>query len=244
MPPRTVLMPIGLLLLSVTEIPAVEIPAEHHPWSRFQPGSWQSVRVTTESFGADQAKSVEIKTVTTRLIKTEPDGIVLAREEKVGDRITKQAPRKYAWDGSTPNNSTRTKYSLGEVLIEGKTFACQTHLLTTRTDGTTTVTKSWYCPDHGPYFLKRLTRITGQRRQTTLTTVINRLVKHQALNREFDCWKSETRDATPGTTTETTSYHSLQVPGGLVTSMSQVNDRQGGRQATVKMELIAYEISR
>ncbi|MEO1999899.1 MAG: hypothetical protein ABGZ17_32045 [Planctomycetaceae bacterium] len=241
---RTMLMVIGLLLLSARETDAVEIPAEHHPWSRFQPGSWQSVRVTTESFGADQAKSVDIKIITTRLIKTETDGFVLAREAKVGDRISKQETHKYAWDGSTTNTTTRTRYSLGEVLIEGKTFACQTHLLTTRTDGTTTVTKSWYCPDHAPYFLKRLTRVTGQRRQTTLTTVINRLVKQRALNREFDCWKSEIRDATPGTTTETTSYHSLQVPGGLVTSMAQINDRQQGRKATVKMELIAYEISR
>jgi hypothetical protein len=241
---RATLIAIGLLLTGAPPTEAVEIPAKHHDWGRFQPGSWQRLKVTTEIFGADNSRSLEIKVITTRLVKVESDGYVLAREEKSGDRVSKQQPRKYAWDGSTTNATTRTRYSLGEVLIQGTTHACQTHLLTTRTDDTTTVTKSWYCPDHAPYFLKRLTRVTGPQRQTTLTTVVKRVAKHAAMNREFDCWKSETRDATPTATTEITSYHSLEVPGGLVASTAEVNDRQQGRKGTIRIELIAFEISR
>ncbi len=235
---------VSLWLLPAVIASAVEIPPAQHPWGRFKPNSWQRVRVTTEAFGSENLKTVTTKVITTRLVKVESDGYVVSREVKTGDRVTKRSTVKHAWDGSTPNDSTREKYSLGEVPVEGKTYACQTQLLTTEADGITTVTKSWYCPDHSPYFLKRLTRVTGQRRQTTITTVIRRAVTKSVLNREFDCWESETKDSTPNTTTTTTTYGSSKVPGGLVLSESEVNDKQQGQLRKVRVELIAFEVAR
>lgn len=234
----------ALWLVSTVHVFAVEIPPAHHSWGRFKPNSWQRVRVTTETFGSENSKSVTTKVITTRLIKVETDGYVVSREEKSGDQVTKRTKVKHAWDGSTPNDSTREKYSLGEVQVEGKTFTCQTQLLTTEDDGKTIVTKSWYCPDHAPYFLKQLTRVTGKRRQTTITTVIRRAVTKSALNRELDCWESETKDSTPNRTTTTTTFNSAKVPGGLVLSESEVNDKQQGHLQKVRVELIAYEVAR
>lgn len=241
---RTFLIGTVLWIVSAVNAVAVETPPAHHSWGRFKPGSWQRVRVTTETFGSGDSKSVEIIVITTRLIKVEADGYVVSCEEKAGDRVTKRTMAKYAWDGSMPNDSTREKFSLGEVQIEGKTYACQTQLVTTKADGITTVTKSWYCPDHAPYFLKRLTRVTGQHRETTVTTVIRRAVTKSVLNRKFDCWESETKYSTPDTTSATTTYSSLKVPGGLVLSQSEVSGRQQGRKKKVHVELIAFEAAR
>ena len=101
---RTFLIGTVLWFVCAANALAVEIPPAHHPWGRFKPNSWQRVRVTTETFGSENSKSVEIKVITTRLIKVEADGYVVSREEKIGDQAAKRTTAKYAWDGSMPND--------------------------------------------------------------------------------------------------------------------------------------------
>src|SRR2546426_371543 len=60
---------------------ALDIPAEHHPWGRFQPGSWARTRLTRFEIGADGGEKVAGVTVTTtRLEKVVPEGVTLTVE--------------------------------------------------------------------------------------------------------------------------------------------------------------------
>ena len=238
------LLAIGVCLAATQTAVAVEIPAEQHPWGRFKPGSWQRVRVTTESFSADGGKSMEVRHVTTRLVEVRADGIVLSRETETGDEKKTGPDLHVGWDGSVINDSTREKYSLGEIKIEGKSFACQTQTVTTEIDGETLVTKSWYSPDHAPWFLKRLTRRTGKERRHTVMDVTKRAVTRKVLDRDIPCWESVTHFSTSGGRRKTVSVSSLQLPGGLVYSQSEGFNSDSARNERVVTELVAFEIAR
>ena len=238
---RSAVLVLMLLCTVAMQSSAVEIPPAHHPWGRFEPGSWQRLRVTTEVFGSGDGKSVGITEITTRLIKVEKDGVILTREIKDGDQTTTQDKVKYAWDGSQPNDTTDVGYSVDEMDVEGSTYACQTHRLTTKGDGITTITKSWYSPDYAPYFLKRMVRVTGKRRETSSMRVTRFVTQREVLDKKLTCWESETITSSPASAARTTTFSSLDVPGGVVFSESEVRDKQQGVSEHVRIELIAYE---
>jgi hypothetical protein len=231
-------------LACASEAAAVEIPPAHHPWGRFPPNSWQRVRVITESFGPGDGKSVEITDVTTRLVKVEGDGVVLTREEKNGDRTAREENVKYAWDGSNSNETTREKYSIGEVDLKGTTYVCQTQQVTTEHEGATTVSKSWYCPDHSPYLLKKLTRVSGKQHKTSAMRVTRLAVMRNVIDQPRLCWEAKTIETTPTDVTRTTTFRTMEVPGGLVACESEIHDKQGGLMRRVRVELIAFEVAR
>ena len=239
-------LPYSLVLLFcplITHVIAVEIPPEHHPWGRLQPGSWSRVRVATETFGGGNSSS-EIAIITTTLVRVEEDGVVLTREVKTGDEVTREEGVKYAWDGTKRNPRTQEKYSLGEVDVDGKTYACQTHIRTTKDEFGDQIVKSWYSPDQSPYFLKRITRVTGTSPQTTSMRVIRLAVTRMVLDKPLVCWQSETKFSSASDKATTMGYHSIDIPGGLVSSESEVIHPQQGTKQRLRQELIEYEALR
>jgi hypothetical protein len=233
------LIAIGLLACSV-EAFAVEIPTEHHPWGRFQPDSWSRVRVVTETLGAGTSSS-QITIITTTLVRVDEDGVVLTRETKIGDKVTREENVKYAWDGAKSDPSTQEKYGLGEVDVDRKTYACQTHTRTTKDNLGSYVVKSWYSPDQSPYFLKRIMRVSGKHPETTSMRVIRLSVTRTTLEKPIVCWQSETKFSGRSEKGTTISYHSMDVPGGLVSSETEVTHPQQGTKRRSRQELIEYE---
>ncbi|MDA1053995.1 MAG: hypothetical protein O3C40_26395 [Planctomycetota bacterium] len=231
------------LFALAVEARAVEIPPEHHPWGRLQPGSWSRVRVVTETFGGGKSSS-EISIITTTLVRVEEDGVVLTREAKTGDEVTREENVKYAWDGTRSDPNTQEKYSLGEVDVDGKTYACQTHIRTTKDEVADREVKSWYSPDQSPYFLKRLTRVTGESPETTSMRVIRLAVTQTVLDKPLVCWQSETKFSSASDKATTTGYYSIEIPGGLVSSDSEVIHPQQGTKQRLRQELIEYEVIR
>ena len=222
----------------------VEIPSVHHPWGRFAPGSWQRLRVTTESFSSGAEKRVHVAEITTSLVGVLEDGVILTREVHSGGEVHRDEKVKYAWDGSRPNDTTREKYSLGEVDIEGKTYTCQTWVLTTQREKQKRVVKTWYCPDHSPFLLKHLIRVTGEDRHTVSTRVTRLALKKEIQNRQLDVWETQTFISKPTTATRMTSLHSPDIPGGLVFSSSESRDGQQGLSQRVVRELVAHRVVR
>ncbi|MBP87058.1 MAG: hypothetical protein CMJ64_10140 [Planctomycetaceae bacterium] len=241
---RCLLNSLGLLVCSfITNTLAVEIPPEQHPWGRFQPDSWSRVRVVSETFGGGKSSS-EITIITTTLVSVEEDGVVLTRETKTGDEEAREENVKYDWDGSKSDPKTQEKYSLGEVDVDGKTYACQTHIRTTKDGFGDRYVKSWYSPDQSPYFLKQLTRLSGKSPETTSMRVLRLAVTQTVLDKPVVCWQSETRLSGLSDKSMTTSYHSMDVPGGLVSSEAEVLHPQQGTKRRIRRELIEYEAIR
>jgi hypothetical protein len=234
-----VLIGFGLFACSIEAL-AVEIPVEHHPWGRFRPGSWSRVRVVTETFAGGKSSS-RIAIITTTLVRVEEDGVLLTRETRIGDKVTREENVKYAWDGTKSDANTQEKYGLGEVDVDRRTFACQTHTRTTKDDLGSCNVKSWYSPDQSPYFLKRIKRVAGKHLETTSMRVVRLTVTRAALDKPITCWQGETKFSGPSEKGTTTSYHSMDVPGGLVSSETEVTHPQQGIKRRSRQELIAYE---
>ena len=237
---------LGIVLCSLPHFAAgAELPPDHHPWGRFAPGSWQRLRVTSETFSPGAKKAVRVEEITTSLIRVLEDGVVLSREVRHDDRVQHEEKIKFGWDGSRPNDSTREKYSLGEVDVEGKTYTCQTWVVTTQHKEQTRVVKTWYCPDYAPFLLKRLVRVTGGQDRHTISTRVTRLaMKKEIQQRPFEVWESQTIVSRPTTITRITSYHSPEVPGGLVLSSSEVRDGQQGLTRRIVRQLVGQQIVR
>ena len=237
---------LGVFLFSLPLLAqSAELPPEHHPWGRFAPGSWQRLRVTSETYSADAQKVVRVEEITTSLVRVLEDGVMLAREVRHGDEVRREEKIRFGWDGSRPNDSTREKYSLGEVDVEGKTYTCQTWNTTTQHEDQRHVIKTWYCPDHAPYLLKRLVRVTGGQDRHTASTRVTRLaVKKEIQKRLLEVWETQTIVSRPTTITRITSYHSPEVPGGLVQSSSEVRDGQQGLTRRIVRQLVGQQIVR
>ena len=231
---------VGLLCCLNACAVAVEIPHKQHPWGRFQPSSWSRVRVVTETFSGGKSSS-EISLITTTLVRVEEDGVFLMRKTKTDGNVTSEENLKYAWDGSKSDPKTKETYSLGEVDVDGRTYACQTHIRTTKQGTNERVVKSWYSPDKSPYFLKRITRQTGDHSTTNSMRVIRLAVAKKVLDKPLLCWQSETKFTGPADKSTTVSYHSMDVPGGLVSSESEAIHPQQGTKQRVQVELIEYE---
>ena len=237
---------LGVFLVSLPWLAqSAELPPEHHPWARFAPGSWQRLRVTSETYSAEAQKVIRVEEITTSLVRVLEDGVVLAREVRQGDSVRREKQTMFGWDGSRTNESTREDYSLGEVDVEGKTYTCQTWNTTTQHEDQRHVIKTWYCPDHAPYLLKRLVRVTGGQDRHTASTRVTRLaVKKEIQKRLLEVWETQTIVSRPTTITRITSYHSPEVPGGLVQSSSEVRDGQQGLTRRIVRQLVGQQIVR
>ena len=71
---------LGVFLVSLPWLAqSAELPPEHHPWARFAPGSWQRLRVTSETYSAEAQKVIRVEQITTSLVRVLEDGVVRAR---------------------------------------------------------------------------------------------------------------------------------------------------------------------
>jgi hypothetical protein len=245
-----------LLLLGACPAVAeeVEIPREHHPWSRFEPGSWTRFRQLSETT-QDGQTTARIDETTTTLVGVHKDGFELIRDVKSGDTTLKGKPVRYLWDGTIAlDDATReklqqlgqpiretVKFSLGEVDVDGKTYACQTHERVAGDGVVSRTIKSWYSPDQSPYFLKRIDRVTAGRPRLTVMRVTKTSGTRNVLGKEVVGWQSETLHSAPQVKSETTAFHSMEIPGGVVSSEMVRLDAGQGIKKTIKREVVAFE---
>jgi len=225
---------------------ALDIPAKHHAWGRFQPGSWVRLRETLLSVGADGKETIHSTTVTIiRLEHVDADGVTLGREVTLGDGEPTASSAALGWDGLPRDVERATKLSLGEIKIGGITFICQTHVLKTRDEeGATTETKWFYCPDRSPYLLKRIARTEGEAKRFVSFEVLELGVPRQVLGQERSAAKFSLIENTAQRSSKGTGYLVDEVPGGLVEFEAEIRDSgKEGRLHRRRVVLEAYEVA-
>lgn len=242
--------------LAATPSLALDIPAEHHAWGRFAPGSWARWRLTTYVTDAGGNERIEqVATITTRLEQVEPDGVTLTRETRIdGEAATETA--RYGWDDLPIESPRKTRLSLGEVKIMGTTYVCQTHEVTSSgpeaaaegeeaaEPARTTETKWWYCPDRAPYLLKKIARSKGPGARFASWEVTRFGVPRQVLEQERPCTEATLIENTPQQSTKSTVFLAEGVPGGVVYRESETRDKaRQGLIERARLELEAYEVS-
>jgi hypothetical protein len=224
---------------------ALDIPAKHHVWGRFQPGSWVQLRETWLSVGGDGKETIRSTTVSTvRLERVEADGVTLGREDKVGDGEPTASLATLGWDELPRDVERATKLSLGEIKIGGKTYICQTHVVKTSDQpGATSETKWFYCPDQSPYLLKRIARTEGEAKRFVSFEVLELGVPRQVLGQERSAAKFSLIENTAQRSSKGTGYMVDDVPGGLVEFEAEIRDN--GKEGLLhrrRIVLEAYEV--
>lgn len=222
-----------ILALMPAFVLAEDIPRDQHPWGRFAPGSWARIKITTEKISAAGKKTAQVTLVTTRLLAVDEHGVTLQTETRQGQDVTKGPEITTNWDGTHRDGKRNERLSLGEVKFKGRSHSCQTHSVT-RTIGDQTVsTKSWYSPDTPPYYLKRLIRVRGPQPRHTAIDVVTLNTTRNLDNKKYTGWETRTVIASRGGRSRSISFHSFQVPGGLVQSEGEkhdVDNARAGRQ--------------
>ena len=238
----------ALLVYSVawpTVAPALDIPAQHHPWAKFPVGSWSKTRlvqlVSTED---GQEKITKTVLTTTKLISVEETGYTLQEETQI-DEMPGEDPKTLmlGWDGLPADSQRDVSISVSEVKIEGRSFVCQTHETSSMLAGEELSVKWWYCPDQAPYLLKKLTRIRGQAPRTITAEVIALGVARKVLDEELPCDQTRTTETATRRSLLSTRYSSRKIPGGIVYSETEIRDKQLGQLERTRLTLEAFEIA-
>jgi hypothetical protein len=238
---------VGLLIAWVCAWAAgalgLDLPAEHHPWGRFKPGSWVRTRLTVfETDPAGSEKAVRVEVTTTRLEAVSTEGITLAVESAVDDGgAADSAIVEQGWDGLPLAATRKAGLSIGEIKIDGKSFACQTHETAIEQDGNRTTAKWWYCPDRPPFLLKHLVRSDGASPRFFSAEVTALAVEREVLGLKLLCAETRWTETTADKATRTTAYESLEIPGGIVGYESQTRDKRRGHVERARLELEAFE---
>ncbi len=224
---------------------ALDIPAKHHAWGRFQPGSWVRLRETRLSVGGDGKETIDSTIVSTvRLERVEADGVTLGREVKVGDAEPTVSSATLGWDELPRDVERTTKLGLGEIRIGGKTYICQTHVVKTSDEpGAVTETKWFYCPDQSPYLLKKIARTEAEAKRFVSFEVLELGVPRQVLGQERSAAKFSLIENTAQRSSKGIGYTVDGVPGGLVEFEAEIRDH--GKEGLIhrrRIVLEAYEV--
>lgn len=236
------------LLCAIACVPAVnaialDLPAEHHAWGRFKPGSWVQTRLTEYSVGEDrEEKILHVRSTTTRLETVEDGGVTLAVKTQVDDGAAQESTRRIGWDDLPIDAERDVRLSLSEVKIEGRTYVCQTHAIVTRLEGVESETKWFYCPDRSPYVLKWIRRTQGPAAEFASFEVTGLSLPRQVLARELACVQATLIENTAERGTRQTLILSEAVPGGLVEASGETRDKQQGLLTRRRLELVEFHV--
>jgi|LSQX01.2.fsa_nt_gb hypothetical protein len=221
---------------------------QHHPWGQFQPGAWNLVRVTTESYEGGQMLKSVTETSTT-LNAVDEAGVTLKVEVAVlvgGKRLdTDPQTLRQGFHGEVAGNEPVIR-DLGraELVVENRRVDCRVLELEFPRPGGRRLSKIWYSDAVDPYIIKRVTAVYGDDLKAPISKTSVEVVSLEAScgkSRNFRRAarvKSVHEDAS-GTTTTWASTSSV-VPGGVICCSSQQVDKEGRLVLRSNMQLLDY----
>lgn len=160
--PRLPDPPSGLLEpQSGSDVPTSFLPPEHHPWARFAPGAWRTLRTITETFdptGQFIGRSQTSQTET--LVDVNEQGYTLETTAvvHVGGKELRGAAQRTTFSLLTDTPAERVKASplpAANLSLEGRTIPCQRWRVVVGEDPRRRVETVYYNPDLSPYILHR-----------------------------------------------------------------------------------------
>lgn len=227
------------------------ISARFHPWGAFNPGTWKTVRVVTETLN-EQGQVVSICTTDTKtmLVDIDNQGVTLEIQtcmEVAGKRFEAEPQTlKQGFHGELvgPNLKIKEPTADQQVEIEGRKIACMSQQLEAVTANGKTVTTIYYSETTAPYILKRESTTTDAEGANVLSETNVGVVSFETPLRVQGEMKSGIQMKTvhknaKGTVTTLASVLP-EVPGGVVSSCSKEVDQNGRLVRRSTLALIDY----
>jgi hypothetical protein len=248
----------GILIfaaLAAIAAPAVAqqtpLPPELHPWGRFEPGAWKSVRVVTESLN-EQGAIVSISTseVKTTLLAIDDDDVTLEIQtcmEVAGKRFKAETQTvRQGFHGEPIGPMPAVKEPVdAQVVVEARKLACKLLQLELVGPNEKTVVQMFYLPGNSPRLLRRLattTDVEGKQtlRESTVETIALDMpirVRGQTFTGSY----VKTVGAGPGGGTTSIAAIVPDVPGGVVAHSSKEFDKTGRVVRRTTLELVDFD---
>ena len=226
------------------------ITAKLHPWGPFDPGTWKTVRVVTETLNEEgQVVSTSIADTKTTLVDIDNDGVKLEIQtcmEVAGKRFEPDPQTvKQGFHGELLGSNLNLKEPKdGEVTIEDQKIPCKVQRLEFVATNAKTVTTVYYSTTMAPYILKRESITTDPEGKEVLSetsvevVALNMPVTIQGEIKNGIYLETVHKNANGVVTTLTAV--SPEVPGGVVSNSSKEIDKTGRLVRRGTLELTGY----
>jgi hypothetical protein len=248
---RAMALVLGLAALSASGLAQeAGIPAELHPWGRFKPGTWKTVRVVTETLDEQgQVVSTSKTDTKTTLLNVGNDGVTLEVEacmEVAGKRfrVEPQTVREGFHGEAAGSNVQLKEPTDGEITIEDRKIPCKIQRLSlVAPNGKTNLTLH-YSTTVPPYVLKRQCVVTDADGDSTVSETNKDAIALDMPVRVLDRLRNgsyvRTVHESGKTTVTTMSVVVGDVPGGVVSHSSKEVDKSGRLLRRSTLELVDY----
>ena len=226
------------------------LPADLHPWGKFEPGAWKRIRMITETYN-EQGTIASINTTDskTTLFDVEDDSLTLETQacvEMAGKRFESEPQMvKQGFHGEVLTPNLKVKESAaGQVEIDDRKISCQVLKLETVGNSSKTSTTIYYSTSVAPNILKRESKTTDLEGKTVLSettaTLLALDMPYQIEGETHLVAHLKTVQKSPKGTVTTLAVLSPDIPGGIVSHSSKELDANGRLVRHSILELVDY----
>lgn len=221
-----------------------------HAWSRFGTRAWKEVRVRTFMFGPNgdvqRTGTTVARTRVTNVGSSSFSLCVSLADEAAGSDAPSE-PRTLTHDVAPPVESSEV---VGEeqVTIEGRQYPTQVIRFVTSTAAQQETNTVFFCAHSTPRLLKRVTTSvsTANPESSTETTVaVTEMNKMADILGELKCtWSARTVIKMRDKTITIREVNCAEVPGELVSQVTEEHDANGVLVSRKELELVGYGYGR
>lgn len=236
--------------------PCLAIPPEelallryHHPWGRCGEGSWQTVRMVSETLDEQgQVTSVSTTETRTTLEQATADGVTLRVEvvmEVGGKRmLTQPQVVRQGFSGAlTGENVTLKRLAPTSILVDGQQMACESQELEILSQGKKKTSLICFS-EKNPFILKRSVVATESSNPTASSEATHEAIEldmpYKVLGDVKNAALMRIVQKSSGATTVTLTVNVPEIPGEVVAHTSKKLDAEGHVVRRGTLELIGY----
>lgn len=221
-----------------------------HAWSRFGARAWKEVRVRTYAVG-EQGEVLRSSTTIARTRVTNVDArsfsLCVSSTVEVAGQAFPSEPQTFSRDVA-PRIESSEVVGQQQVTIQGQEYATQVITFSSATGTQQESNTIFYCKDTTPQMLKRVTTSVDSANPdaaTETTVAVTELNKMADILGEPKCtWASTTVIKMPDKTIAIREVNCAEVPGELVSQVTEEFDANGVLVARKELELIGYGYGR
>jgi hypothetical protein len=226
------------------------VAAKLHPWGRFEPGTWKTVRVVTEMLDEKgQVVSTSTTDTKTTLVNVDSNGVTLEVEtcvEVAGKRFQSE-PQVIVqgFHGETAGPNPKIKEPVdGELTIESRKIPCKVQEFAIEGANGKTIVTLYFSTTVSPFVLKRTSATVDEEGKNTVSETnteaiaLDMPVRVQGDIRGGAYVRTVHKNAKA--TVTTLAVVLADVPGGVVSQSSKEVDQNGQLVRRSTLELLDY----
>lgn len=221
-----------------------------HAWSRFGPRAWKEVRVrtyTVDANGQVLCSSTTIARTSVTRVERQSFSLCVSSTVEVAGREIFTGPQTLTREVAPQVDSTES-VGTDKLVIDGQEYGAEIIRFVTLAGTQSEENTIYFCKDATPQLLRRVSTRTDsehpdERMETTVTvTELNKMA--DILGETKRTWSTTTVVRRHDKTVTTREVNCADVPGELVSQITEEHDAKGVLVSREELELIGYGFGR